>query len=106
MKVKNVGNHAEDLADGRMLAPGEEAELTDEQADVEFNQGKISDGVFMDVTDVQPVPEEELGPLATDAARELAQQEDVELGLVTGTGASGRIIADDVEAYLAERGDQ
>lgn len=106
MKVKNVGNHAEDLADGRMLAPGEVADLTDEQVEDPFNAAKIDEGVFMDVSDVPSLSEEDLAPNATDAAAELAASLGVELGLVTGTGSGGRITVDDVQTYFEQRGAQ
>jgi pyruvate/2-oxoglutarate dehydrogenase complex dihydrolipoamide acyltransferase (E2) component len=40
---------------------------------------------------------------ATDAARELANENGVDLNDVEGTGADGRITKDDVEAYLADQ---
>lgn len=44
---------------------------------------------------------------ATDAARELANENSVNLADVEGTGSDGRVTKDDVENYLAEReGDQ
>lgn len=41
---RNVGRHAEDLADGRVLAPGEEASLSAEQARDEHNARLIEEG--------------------------------------------------------------
>lgn len=40
---------------------------------------------------------------ATDSARELANENSVNLADVEGTGKDGRVIQDDVEKYLAER---
>ena len=39
---------------------------------------------------------------ATDAARELANENGVDLSQVKGTGADGRVTVDDVKAHLAE----
>lgn len=39
---------------------------------------------------------------ATDAARELANENSVDLNEVAGTGADGRVTKDDVENYIAE----
>lgn len=38
---------------------------------------------------------------ATDAARDLAREEGVDLGSVEGTGKDGRVLKSDVEAALA-----
>lgn len=46
-KFRHAGAHPEDLADGRMVAPGEAVFLTDEEAAEPFNQAKIADGVFI-----------------------------------------------------------
>jgi pyruvate/2-oxoglutarate dehydrogenase complex dihydrolipoamide acyltransferase (E2) component len=43
-------------------------------------------------------------PDVTDAAWELAQQEDVDIYQVVGTGADGRITVDDVRAAAAAKG--
>lgn len=40
------------------------------------------------------------GPDATDAARELAAEHEIDLETVTGTGADGRITKDDVQAVV------
>lgn len=40
---------------------------------------------------------------ATDSARELANENSVNLADVEGTGKDGRVIQDDVEKFLAER---
>lgn len=47
MKFKHVGDHAEDLADGRLYGPGETFELDEDAASDPFNQDKIERGVFM-----------------------------------------------------------
>jgi hypothetical protein len=49
MKYRNVGNHAEDLADGTMVAPGEFVELNEEQVREGRNEDLIATGVFLGV---------------------------------------------------------
>lgn len=39
-------------------------------------------------------------PQATDAARRMAAENDVDLNLIDGTGEDGRIVVDDVQAVL------
>lgn len=46
-EYRNIGNHAEDLASGRMLAPGESAELTDEEVKLPHNEDKIASGILL-----------------------------------------------------------
>jgi len=50
--------------------------------------------------DVMESPAFDAGPDATDAARELADAEDVDLSDVDGTGERGRILKSDVESHL------
>lgn len=50
----------------------------------------------------EPEPEPAPEPLATDAARQLADERGVDLAKVSGSGAEGRITKDDVAAYLGE----
>lgn len=49
----------------------------------------------------EPSTQQDEGPLATDAARQLAFQHGVDLNDVTGTGAEGRITRDDVAAFVS-----
>jgi hypothetical protein len=46
-EIKNVGNHAEDLADGRMIAPGETAKLTDAQLKEPHNADLLEREAFI-----------------------------------------------------------
>lgn len=49
--LRNIGDHAEDLEDGRVMGVGETMEVTDEQFDSVFNQSKIGDGgPLIDIT--------------------------------------------------------
>jgi hypothetical protein len=48
-EYKHVGNHAEDLADGRMLAPGETVKLNDKQLAEPHNQRLITEGILLDL---------------------------------------------------------
>jgi pyruvate/2-oxoglutarate dehydrogenase complex dihydrolipoamide acyltransferase (E2) component len=41
-------------------------------------------------------------PTVSDAADKLAQEKDIDLSLVTGTGANGSITKGDVEKYIAD----
>lgn len=63
---------------------------------VRFVKGEISEEEF------RPDEPEE-GVNATDAAAELAEEEDIDLAEVDGTGKDGRITKSDVEA-LVENG--
>lgn len=54
-------------------------------------------------TSSSPAPVEEPAPTepnATDAAKALAATYDIDLSTLTGTGAGGQIVKDDVEAYV------
>lgn len=53
----------------------------------------------------EPEPQPDEGPLATDAARDLAFKHGIALEDVTGTGAEGRITRDDVAALVHTPGD-
>lgn len=91
---KNVGAHAEDTAEGAVVAPGE---TTGENFNPEdpFNKRLIDEDVFIPI-------EGENHPDATPGALELADQEGVPLTAVTGTGSGGRITKEDVERHIAE----
>lgn len=49
-----------------------------------------------------PDPEPEAEPDATEAARTLASEADIDLGDVEGTGTEGRITRDDVAAHVTD----
>jgi hypothetical protein len=46
-EYKNVGNHAHDLADGRMLAPGETVMLDDDAVRDPHNESLLADNVLI-----------------------------------------------------------
>jgi pyruvate/2-oxoglutarate dehydrogenase complex dihydrolipoamide acyltransferase (E2) component len=94
-EMKNVGLHAENLASGQILAPGESAPVDEEGLKDPFNADLIDRGILIDVSSGEE-------PNATDAAKDLAEREGVELASVTGTGADGRITQNDVERTIAE----
>jgi pyruvate/2-oxoglutarate dehydrogenase complex dihydrolipoamide acyltransferase (E2) component len=93
MEYKNVGNHAYDLASGLVLAPGESSELSDDAVKDPHNVSLIDDGVLIPTG-------ERAGVNATDDAIELASKEGVDLSLISGSGASGRITKRDIEREL------
>lgn len=47
MLYKNVGNHVEDLADGRALAPGESADLDEDAVRDPRNEDLVARGVLI-----------------------------------------------------------
>lgn len=51
MEYKWVGSHPQDLASGQMLAPGETAELSDEEVRDPHNETLIADGGLIPVDD-------------------------------------------------------
>jgi pyruvate/2-oxoglutarate dehydrogenase complex dihydrolipoamide acyltransferase (E2) component len=96
MEYKNVGDHVEDLADGRMVAPGETIEISEDDAKIERNADLISGGRFLALEEVK----------ATDSAREFAADKGVNLNAITGTGRDGQITQADVEGYIRENGEE
>jgi pyruvate/2-oxoglutarate dehydrogenase complex dihydrolipoamide acyltransferase (E2) component len=69
----------------------------------ELTQWLLDNGKAIDITPkvepkVEPEPVQEVD--ATDAARKAAQEYDIDLADVEGTGSGGRVILSDVEAYL------
>lgn len=93
MEYKNVGNHAFDLASGRVLAPGETDELSDEDVKDPHNASLIDDGNLIPVGDGTTVN-------ATEDAVELAEANNLDLSKIAGSGAAGRITKRDVEKHL------
>lgn len=94
MDYKWVGNHPQDLASGQVLAPGETAELSDDDVRLPHNASLIDEGGLIPVEAAQ-------GPNATPDAIELAEQHKVDFASVPGTGAGGRVTKRDVEQHLA-----
>lgn len=54
-------------------------------------------------TETTPASDVEID--ATDGAKELAEEEDVDLSQVQGSGAEGRVTKGDVEDFIAKRDD-
>ena len=97
MEYKWVGNHPQDLASGRVLAPGETAELSDEDAALPHNKSLIEDGQLIALGDGEVLN-------ATPDAIELAEANNLDLSTITGTGAAGRVTKRDVEKHIEQEG--
>jgi hypothetical protein len=54
VKYKLVGDHPEDLADGRVLGPGEEADLDKEAVGDPHNQRLIEEGLLIESEEEKP----------------------------------------------------
>jgi RNA 3'-terminal phosphate cyclase len=70
-----VGSHADTLANGRPVEPGEFVELTDEDLKEPQNATLLDDGLLMLIGEQGAQPQE----VATDAAKELARQHKIDL---------------------------
>jgi 2-oxoisovalerate dehydrogenase E2 component (dihydrolipoyl transacylase) len=103
-------DHPEDDALGRVFGPGElitNLDLTSEEYK-DFNQRKVDDGIFYPVDESNVSPDEvpampsagSSGPDATDAAVRMAEENNIDLTQLEGTGKDGRIIDADVEAAI------
>jgi pyruvate/2-oxoglutarate dehydrogenase complex dihydrolipoamide acyltransferase (E2) component len=96
VNYKLVGDHPEDLADGRVIGVGERIELDEETVKDPHNQSLLDDGKLIEV-------EADQEPPITGAARDLAAEHDIPLNALSGTGADGRITLEDVERYVTEQ---
>ena len=80
------------ISDGELVqtgGDGEELDLPDEpQVVEEIEEG---DDDMLEPLDVD----------ATDSARELASEYGIDIGIVIGSGADGRVLKKDVESYIA-----
>lgn len=96
-EFKYVGRHVDDLADGRVVEPGQSGIELDElqQADP-HNAQRIQAGLLIPVQHAMEAD-------ATDEARTLAAEHGIDLHDVTGTGKDGRIIKADVEAHIEKK---
>lgn len=47
LEYKWVGNHPQDLADGRMLAPGDTVKLSEEDVRLPHNESILADGLLI-----------------------------------------------------------
>lgn len=90
-----VGDHPDVLADGRPVAPGEFVELTDEDMQDPHNADKIEQGLFLTLDDGDH-------PLASPEAEQLAEEHNIPLTDVAGSGSGGRILVSDVERRITE----
>jgi hypothetical protein len=99
-EIKHVGLHAEDLADGRMVGPGETITVDDELLGDPHNKRLLDEGVFIRLDELPKALE---GPEATEEAIKLARKERVSLADVRGTGEGKRILVSDVEAYVEKQ---
>jgi pyruvate/2-oxoglutarate dehydrogenase complex dihydrolipoamide acyltransferase (E2) component len=103
-------SHPEDDAEGRVFAPGELVPNLD--VGDPYNQEKIDSGVFFEI-DGEPIQEDpapgegsagdEVN--ASDAAKRLAEEHEIDLSTIEGTGKDGRIIDTDVESVVEEQDD-
>lgn len=99
MEYKYVGGHAQDLASGQMLEPGETAELDEEQVKDSHNAALIEDGLLISVEEAEE-------PQATEAAIAAADELGVNLNAVTGTGSHGQITKADVEEFASAQAEE
>lgn len=98
-EFKWVGTHAQEITGGRMLAPGDTAMLSEDDAQDEHNAALIESGGLVSLAEAAE-------PQATPAALELAQERSINIATVTGTGSDGRITKEDVEREIAEASDE
>lgn len=77
------------------LSPGETYDLDRDVAETLIDHGEAV-GVQDYETQVQPAPETK----ATDAARDLAEEEGIDLSKVDGSGEDGKILKSDVQDAL------
>lgn len=89
--------HPVDLASGRMVAEPDKVLLTREEMEHPHNKVLIEQRTL--VGSGKAVS----GPDATPDAVKLAESKGIDLVQVTGTGKNGRILVEDVKAYLEEQ---
>lgn len=70
MKYKLISDHAEDLADGRVLGPGEEAELDEEAVEDPHNQRLIEEGKLIPVEETEAEAEPKPKPSRASKPKE------------------------------------
>lgn len=99
-------SHPEDDAAGRVFAPGDV--VPDLDVGDPYNQEKIEAGIFYEVdgedSDAAPDGGSE-GPNATDAAVRLAEDKQIDLSTIIGSGEGSRITKDDVQNAIDAQGD-
>jgi pyruvate/2-oxoglutarate dehydrogenase complex dihydrolipoamide acyltransferase (E2) component len=94
-RYRYMGSHADMLNSGRPIEPGEFVELTEEELKEPHNAMLLEDDKLMLV-------DKEAEPNATEAAKELAAENDINLTGVTGSGSGGQILVTDVERTIKE----
>lgn len=75
-KFRMVGDHAESLASGQMLEPGEFVHLSDEDADEEHNKELMARGVLIGTGEKSEEEVESAQRSATRQARKAEKQEE------------------------------
>jgi pyruvate/2-oxoglutarate dehydrogenase complex dihydrolipoamide acyltransferase (E2) component len=93
-----LGDHPEDLDDGRVLEPGDYIELDAENRKGIRAKTLIEDGKLVDLSKM-----DRQAPEVTDAALKLARKEQVDLTAVRGTGKDGSVTVGDVEQHIEKR---
>lgn len=91
-KFRCTSTHAEDLADGRVVGVGEEVDDVDMTEP--HNQRLLNEGKLVEVPESNE-------PTPSDAAQRKADELDVDITTVEGTGQDGRVKVEDVEAAAA-----
>lgn len=86
----------EDLA--TIGEPGEEAEAEEEEAPAEPVEKAAEEAPPEEVEEEAPPEKKEKEVLATPKVRKLAEEKEVDLSAVDGTGPEGRVTAEDVES--------
>lgn len=81
----------------RYVLGGEGSEIPDDEAK------RLGLGGRQDKSLNPAAADKDTGPDATDAARELAEAEGVNLADIQGTGEGGRVLKSDVEGALSQR---
>lgn len=94
-----IGSHADMLASGRPVEPGEFVDLTDDELREPHNTMLLDDELLLLIKDEDTHDQE----IATDAAKRLAASNKIDLAEVPATGANGLITQGDVEQYIADK---
>jgi hypothetical protein len=75
-RYKNVGEHAESLAGGQTLEPGDVVELDDEQAKDPYNAGLITAGTLIEAADEEQADETESDDATDEESEEESEEEE------------------------------
>lgn len=96
-EYRYIGSHADMLANGRPVEPGEYVDLTDEDLQENHNKMLLDDGKLLLIEEEDTSDQE----IATEAAKAFAAENSVDLSQVEATGSSGLITKGDVEKHIA-----